>query len=108
MSYLLALLAISFVVSAVGWAYFIYFFSIGYGLSISALAVATVVMFSDGVAEGSSKDYEDSLWLADMLTFSMEEEESIWGMSQKILRAAKQRRAGGDDMTVIVLRVEAA
>ena len=47
MSYLLTLLAIAFAVSAVGWIYFIYFFSIGYGLSISALAVATVVMFSD-------------------------------------------------------------
>ena len=47
MSYLLTLLAIAFAVSAVGWIYFIYFFGIGYGLSISALAVATVVMFSD-------------------------------------------------------------
>ena len=34
MSYLYTLLAISFLVSAVGWIYFIYFFSIGYGLSI--------------------------------------------------------------------------
>ena len=45
MSYLYTLLAISFLVSAVGWIYFIYFFSIGYGLSISALAVATAVIF---------------------------------------------------------------
>ena len=45
MSHLLTLLLISFIVSSVGWFYFIYFFSIGYGLSISALAVATVVMF---------------------------------------------------------------
>ena len=47
MAHLLILLALSFVVSAVGWFYFIYFFSIGYGLSISALAVATVVIFWD-------------------------------------------------------------
>lgn len=47
MNYLLILLGISFLVSAVGWIYFIYFFSIGYGLSISALAVATVLIFSD-------------------------------------------------------------
>lgn len=45
MDYLYILLGISFLVSAVGWIYFIYFFSIGYGLSISALAVATVVLF---------------------------------------------------------------
>ena len=47
MGYLLTLLAISFAVSAVGWFYFIYFFSIGYGLSISALAVATAIIFAD-------------------------------------------------------------
>ena len=45
MGYLLILLAISFAVSAVGWIYFIYFFSIGYGFSISALAVATALLF---------------------------------------------------------------
>lgn len=49
MSYLLILLAISFAVSAVGWIYFIYFFSIGYGLSIAALSVASVVIFRDVV-----------------------------------------------------------
>ena len=47
MSYLLLLLAISFAVSAVGWIYFIYFFSIGYGFSISALAVASAILFYD-------------------------------------------------------------
>ncbi len=45
MSYLLILLGISFAVSAVGWIYFIYFFSIGYGFAISALSVGTAVMF---------------------------------------------------------------
>lgn len=47
MTYLLILLAISFAVSSVGWIYFIYFFSIGYGLAISALSVAAVVIFKD-------------------------------------------------------------
>ena len=47
MDYLYILLGISFLVSAVGWIYFIYFFSIGYGLSISALAVATAIIFHD-------------------------------------------------------------
>lgn len=47
MTYLLILLALSFAVSAVGWIYFIYFFSIGYGLSISALSLATVLLFAD-------------------------------------------------------------
>lgn len=45
MSYLLIFLVVSFIVSSVGWFYFIYFFSIGYGLSISALSVATVAMY---------------------------------------------------------------
>ena len=47
MVYLWILLAISFTVSSLGWIYFIYFFSIGYGLAISALSVATAVMFHD-------------------------------------------------------------
>ena len=45
MSYLLIFLVVSFIVSSVGWFYFIYFFSIGYGLSISALSIATVAMY---------------------------------------------------------------
>lgn len=47
MGYLLILLALSFAVSAVGWIYFIYFFSIGYGLAISSLAAATAIIFRD-------------------------------------------------------------
>lgn len=49
MEHLWLLLAISFAVSAVGWIYFIYFFSIGYGLSISALAAATAIIFCDSL-----------------------------------------------------------
>ena len=49
MNYLWILLTISFLVSAVGWIYFIYFFSIGYGLSIAALATATTIIFSDTI-----------------------------------------------------------
>jgi len=41
------MLAISFAVSSLGWIYFIYFFSIGYGLAISALSIATAVIFRD-------------------------------------------------------------
>ena len=47
MTYLLILLALSFAVSAVGWIYFIYFFSIGYGLTITTLAAATAIIFHD-------------------------------------------------------------
>lgn len=47
MNYLLILLLVSLAVSALGWIYFIYFFSIGYGLAISALSVATLVVFRD-------------------------------------------------------------
>ena len=47
MSYLLILLAVSLAVSALGWIYFIYFFSIGYGFGISALAIAIAILFKD-------------------------------------------------------------
>ena len=47
MNYLLILLAVSMLVSGLGWIYFIYFFSIGYGFGISALAVAIAILFKD-------------------------------------------------------------
>ena len=47
MTYLLVLTALALAVSAIGWVYFIYFFSIGYGFSISALSVASVIIFRD-------------------------------------------------------------
>ena len=47
MNYLLILLAVSLAVSGLGWIYFIYFFSIGYGFGISALAVTLAVLFKD-------------------------------------------------------------
>jgi len=49
MSYLLILLAVSLAVSALGWIYFIYFFSIGYGFGISALAVTMAILFRDAL-----------------------------------------------------------
>ncbi len=45
MTYLLILFAVSLAVSAVGWKYFIYFFSLGYGYGVAALAVTMGVMF---------------------------------------------------------------
>lgn len=47
MTYPLVFFIVSLVVSAVGWFYFIYFFSVGYGLSIAILAAASVVIFRD-------------------------------------------------------------
>ena len=47
MTYLYVLLALSFAVSALGWVYFIYFFSLGYGFTIATLSVATVIIFRD-------------------------------------------------------------
>ena len=49
MTYLWILLAVSLAASAVGWIYFIYFFSIGYGLSIAALAAAITIIFADTI-----------------------------------------------------------
>ena len=45
MTDLLILLAVSLAVSAVGWKYFIYFFSLGYGYGVSALAVTMAIMY---------------------------------------------------------------
>lgn len=50
MTYLWLLLGISLAVSAVGWLYFIYFFSIGYGLSIAALATASLIIFTNALS----------------------------------------------------------
>ena len=47
MEYLFMLLAVSMAVSALGWIYFIYFFSVGYGFSVAALALVMALMFSD-------------------------------------------------------------
>ena len=47
MNYMLILLAVSLAVSGLGWIYFIYFFSIGYGFGISALAVTLAILFRD-------------------------------------------------------------
>ena len=47
MNYLLILLAVSMAVSGLGWIYFIYFFSIGYGFGISALAATLAIYFKD-------------------------------------------------------------
>ena len=47
MNYLLVILLVSLTVSGLGWIYFIYFFSIGYGFAISALAVTIALLFKD-------------------------------------------------------------
>ena len=49
MNYLWILLAISLAASAVGWIYFIYFFSIGYGLAIASLAASITIIFSSSI-----------------------------------------------------------
>lgn len=54
MDYLWILLATSLAASAVGWIYFIYFFSIGYGLSIAMLATATAIIFASSITTPSA------------------------------------------------------
>ena len=49
MTYLLILLGVSLLVSAVGWIYFIYFFSLGYGYGVAALAITMVALFSSAI-----------------------------------------------------------
>ena len=41
------LMALAIAVSAIGWVYFIYFFRIGYGFAISALSLASAIIFRD-------------------------------------------------------------
>ena len=47
MNYLLILFAVSMALSGLGWIYFIYFFSIGYGFGMSALAITMALIFKD-------------------------------------------------------------
>ena len=47
---MLILLAVSMAVSGLGWIYFIYFFSIGYGFGVSALAVTMAILFKDVIS----------------------------------------------------------
>ena len=54
MHYLLILLFVSLVVSAVGWKYFIYFFSLGYGYGIAALAVTIAIVFGGAITPASA------------------------------------------------------
>jgi len=49
MTYLLILLAVSLAVSAIGWKYFIYFFSLGYGFGIAALSITLLILFAGAV-----------------------------------------------------------
>lgn len=51
MTDLLILFIVSLVVSAVGWKYFVYFFSLGYGYGVVALSVAMLLMYG-GVLSG--------------------------------------------------------
>ena len=46
MSYLYLLLALSFAVSALGWIYFIYFFSLGYGILCSTSPNSFIINIS--------------------------------------------------------------
>ena len=50
MTHLLVVFLVSLAVSAVGWKYFIYFFSLGYGYGVAALAVAMLVMFHSALS----------------------------------------------------------
>ncbi len=54
MSYLWILLAVSLAVSAIGWKYFIYFFSLGYGFSIAALAITMFIMFHPAITTATA------------------------------------------------------
>ena len=50
MAYLWILLIVSLCACSIGWKYFIYFFSIGYGFSVAALAVASAVLFASSLS----------------------------------------------------------
>lgn len=50
MTDLLILFIVSLAVSAVGWKYFIYFFSLGYGYGVTALSVTMLLMYGSVVS----------------------------------------------------------
>ena len=51
---MLAVLIVSLAVSAIGFKYYIWFFSIGYGLSIAALGVLLMAMFAKNLTLGTA------------------------------------------------------
>lgn len=68
-----------------------------------------ILMTSDGVASDGGEDSQglgDGLWLADMLTFEMKEEDTVEQMCDKILSAARELNQRADDMSVVMMRVE--
>lgn len=60
-----------------------------------------VVLISDGIAQ----NFEDGLWLVDMLTFDWKEEDTIQTMCDKILCSAQQINHRADDMSVAMLKI---
>ena len=73
-----------------------------------------IVMISDGIAQC----FEDSLWLAELLTYGWEDEAPVDGMSgkkisldamaNKILAGAAENNPRSDDMTVALIRIKSA
>lgn len=63
-----------------------------------------IVMLSDGVAQS----FEDSIWLADMLTFEWKDTDGLQEMSEKILAGAHANNKRSDDMTVGLIKIMAA
>lgn len=59
-----------------------------------------IVMLSDGI----TATLEDGIWLANLLTYEWEEDLKI--MADKILEAAEHNTKRGDDMTVVLVKVE--
>ncbi len=73
-------------------------------LSFDLRAGDTVIMMSDGVT-GS---YEESPWLYELLTEEITADESPKGIARRIATAAAENTGRDDDITVCVLKVEAA
>lgn len=59
-----------------------------------------IVMLSDGI----TATLEDGIWLANLLTYEWEDDLKI--MADKILEAADCNTKRGDDMTVVLIKVE--
>lgn len=59
-----------------------------------------IVMLSDGV----TATLEDGIWLANLLTYEWEDD--LNRMAEKILDAASSNTKRGDDMTVVLIKIE--
>lgn len=101
MSYLWILLAVSLAVCSMGWRFIVYFFSIGYGYGIAALAIASAVIFHNQITPSTIACCIVLFIFGCRLgTYLLLRERKAKGYRQ-ILEDSKQRRPGFGESFVV-------